>query len=229
MDQIHARESHPKDLHIREGRSAPITPTLMELANDDNPRALIVDLFTDKWRPWIAIWCGDGRWADKVSAAIQSYNSGGTDQTSVMGSVSTLAKFIRDGREEALELFADQVVFAHVHHDVVGIQVITHPLCGATKEQVVKKVAGAKSVYTSPTKASPEVVALTRRVELQIHRSDLDVFRDWAFAKFPFIDAIEYLRATKARLEPFSHHEAANCRQIEKMIERGELSAEILK
>lgn len=220
---------HPKDLHVRDGRSAPVTPSLMELAENDDPRALIHDLFTDKWRPWIAIFCGDGRWADKVTSAIQSYNSGGTDQTSVMGSVSTLAKFIRAGREEALELFAEQVVFAHEHHDVRGIQVITHPLCGATKEAVVKQVAGAKSVYSSPTKAPPEVVQLTRRLELQIHRGDLDTFRDWAFARFPFIDAVEYLRATKSRLEPFSHHEIANCRQIEKMIERGELDQETLK
>jgi hypothetical protein len=223
-----ANRVHPKDLHVREGRFAPITPSLMELAENDDPRALINDLFTDKWRPWIAIYCGDGRWADKVSAAIQSYNAGGTDQTSVMGSVSTLAKFIRANREEALDLFAEQVVFAHEHHNVVGIQVITHPLCGATKDQVVKRVVGAKSVYSSPTKASPEIVQLTRRLELQIHRQDLDTFRDWAFKRFPFIDAIEYLRATKSRLEPFSHHEEANCRQIEKMIERGELSRDLL-
>lgn len=229
MRSTHSRDFHPRDLHVREGHTAPVTPTLMELAEDDDPRALINDLFTDKWRPWIAIYCGDGRWADKVSAAIQSYNAGGTDQTSVMGSVSTLAKFIRTDREEALELFVEQVVFAHQHHDVRGIQVITHPLCGATKEQVIKLVVGAKGVYSSPTKASPEVVQLTRRAELRIHRADLDTFRDWAFARFPFIDAVEYLRATKARLEPFSHHENANCRQIEKMVERGDLGKEVLE
>lgn len=229
MDPAYGRGSHPRDLHVRGGRTAPTTPTLMQLAADENPMALINDLFVDSWRPWIAIYCGDGRWADKVASAICSYNAGGTDQTSVMGSVSTLVKFIRAGREEALELLAEQIEFAHEHHNVRGIQAITHPLCGATKQQVIQQVRGAEFVYSSPTKALPELVQVARRTELRIHREDLDTFRDWAFSRFSFIDAVEYLRATKSRLEPFSHHECANSMQIEHMLSDGRLRPEDLK
>ncbi len=237
MDNNHGRDVHPRDMHVRPGKTPPVTPTLMELAADENPMALINDLFVDNWRPWIAIYCGDGRWADKVASAICSYNAGGTDQISVMGSVSTLAKFIRNekrwyhrlrnffglDRDGALELLTEQIIFAHEHHNIRGIQVITHPLCGGTKDRVIKRVKGAQLVYSSPTKALPELVQVTRRAELEIHREDLDVFRDWVFARFPFIDAVEYLRSTKSRLEPFSHHEMANCAQIERMLAEGRL------
>ena len=57
--------------------------------------ALINDLFVDNWRPWIAIYCGDGRWADKVASAICSTMPVGLTK-SLLGSVSTLAKFIRN-------------------------------------------------------------------------------------------------------------------------------------
>lgn len=237
MEQTHGKDVHPRDMHVREGKTAPVTPTLLELAADDDPMALINDLFIDSWRPWIAIYCGDGRWADKVSSAICSYNAGGTDQISVMGSVSTLAKFIRNenrwyhrlrrwfglDRDGALELLTEQIIFAHEHHNVRGIQVITHPLCGGTKARVVKLVKGAQFVYSSPTKALPELVQVTRRAELRIHREDLDIFSDWVFKRFSFIDAVEYLRATKSRLEPFSHHESANSLQIERMLSEGKL------
>lgn len=220
MEPNHGRDFHPRDLHIREGLQAPVTPTLLELAN--NPEKLISDLFSDSWRCWIAFPCGDGRWASIITSTIDAYNAGGTDIASTLGTVSTMVSFIREKNSAAMEFIVNQVEFAHQHHGVTGIQIVTHPLCGATKEEVCSRVKFANKVYKSPTKADTQLYLETKKVELEIHRRDLDIFRDWAFETFPFVVAVEYLRGTKWRLEPFTHHELAICRAIEVLRERGE-------
>jgi len=194
-----------RDLFVRDGNEAPLTPSLIKLAA--NPEKLRSAMLPDDWRPWIAIPCADGRWIDLVSSSVSARNCGGTDQITPLGGVGTIAKFIFE--KKCLKFLEHQIAFAHEQHGVIGVQLITHSFCGATKSDVLKILPESKVVFRSPTKAPVYCYYQTLQIEAEIHRHNLDVVRSWLFNKFSFLAAVEYLHSIKRWLRPFGEYEQA--------------------
>ncbi|MEX2355043.1 MAG: hypothetical protein WD686_04185 [Candidatus Woykebacteria bacterium] len=152
---------------------------------------------------------------------VAARNAGGTDQPSPLGGIRKVAEYLRAGDKSALRLVVDEIDFAHDHHGVVAVQLIAHPLCGATRVEVCKAIPEASSIYRSPTKGDPQLFYSTMMAELGIQRSDFDKVRRWIFQTFPFIVAVQYLRVTKYRLTLFSDHELAVAKAVQELKSQG--------